>query len=91
MSSSRWCWKPTTVVPRPSGERLRAEFGTDMNTNEVLETPFLLIGTIEEMAEQVVRVANASALHISLFTTRTWRPSRRSSNASDPEAILMAT
>jgi probable F420-dependent oxidoreductase len=40
---------------RAAAGRLRAEFGTDMTTDEVLATPFLLIGTIEEMAEQVVR------------------------------------
>jgi probable F420-dependent oxidoreductase len=40
---------------RAAVERLRAELGNDMTVDEALETPFLLIGTVDEMAEQVVR------------------------------------
>jgi probable F420-dependent oxidoreductase len=40
---------------RAAAEKLRAQFGTDMTVDEVLETPFLLIGTFDEMAEQLVR------------------------------------
>jgi alkanesulfonate monooxygenase SsuD/methylene tetrahydromethanopterin reductase-like flavin-dependent oxidoreductase (luciferase family) len=34
---------------------LSAEPGTDFALDDVLETPFLLFGTVEEMAEQLVR------------------------------------
>jgi probable F420-dependent oxidoreductase len=34
---------------------LSAELGTDVPLDAVLETPFLLFGTVEEMAEQLVR------------------------------------
>jgi probable F420-dependent oxidoreductase len=47
------------VVPTPdrratAGE-LAARFGTALTVDELLDTPFLLIGTADQMAEQVVR------------------------------------
>jgi probable F420-dependent oxidoreductase len=38
-----------------TAEELSAEFGPDLTADELLETPFLLIGTVAEMAEQLVR------------------------------------
>ncbi len=40
---------------RGTAEKLRADFGSDMTVDEMLETPFLLFGTVEEMAGQVLR------------------------------------
>ncbi len=40
---------------RATAEKLRAEFGSDMTVDEMLETPFLLFGTVDEMAGQLVR------------------------------------
>jgi probable F420-dependent oxidoreductase len=38
-----------------TAKELSAELGTDSTLDAVLETPFLLFGTVEEMAEQLVR------------------------------------
>jgi hypothetical protein len=47
------------VVPTPdrraAAAELAARFGTVMTVDELLDTPFLLIGTADQMAEQVVR------------------------------------
>lgn len=40
---------------RATAERLRPELGPEMTVDEALETPFLLIGTLDEMADQVAR------------------------------------
>jgi hypothetical protein len=40
---------------RATGAQLAAQFGPTMSVEETLETPFLLIGTIDQMAEQLVR------------------------------------
>jgi probable F420-dependent oxidoreductase len=40
---------------RGTAEQLRAKFESDISVDEMLETPFLLIGTVDEMAEQLVR------------------------------------
>jgi probable F420-dependent oxidoreductase len=40
---------------RATAEELSAEFGPGLTADELLETPFLLIGTVDEMAEQLVR------------------------------------
>jgi probable F420-dependent oxidoreductase len=40
---------------RASAEQLSAEFGPDLTVDELLETPFLLIGTVAEMADQLLR------------------------------------
>ena len=45
-----------TTKRRAAAEKLRAKYGTTMTVDEMLETPFLLIGTVEEMAAQLVRV-----------------------------------
>ncbi|GLW35980.1 LLM class F420-dependent oxidoreductase [Actinoplanes regularis] len=44
-----------TTDRRAAAESLAAQFTFDMAVDEVLETPFLLIGTVDEMAEQVLR------------------------------------
>lgn len=38
-----------------TARELAAELGTDVTLDAVLETPFLLFGTVEEMADQLVR------------------------------------
>lgn len=38
---------------RAAAETVRAQFGLEMSVDEVLETPFLLIGTVAQIAEQV--------------------------------------
>jgi probable F420-dependent oxidoreductase len=40
---------------RGAAEALLEQYGRMMTVDEVLETPFVLIGTVEEMAEQLVR------------------------------------
>jgi alkanesulfonate monooxygenase SsuD/methylene tetrahydromethanopterin reductase-like flavin-dependent oxidoreductase (luciferase family) len=41
-----------------TAKELSGELGTDFTVDAVLETPFLLFGTVEEMAEQLVRNRN---------------------------------
>jgi probable F420-dependent oxidoreductase len=38
---------------RAAAETVKAQFGLEMSVDEVLETPFVLIGTADQMAEQV--------------------------------------
>jgi probable F420-dependent oxidoreductase len=40
---------------RATAEELSAEFGPDLTVDELLETPFLLIGTVAQMADQLLR------------------------------------
>ncbi|MCI0687911.1 MAG: hypothetical protein L0Y54_11835 [Sporichthyaceae bacterium] len=40
---------------RGTAEKLGAELGPEMTVDQALETPFLLIGTVDEMADQVTR------------------------------------
>ncbi len=40
---------------RAAAERLLGRFGPMMEVEEMLDTPFLLIGTIDQMAEQILR------------------------------------
>lgn len=40
---------------RAAAEELLARFGPMMSAEELLDTPFMLIGTVEEMAEQILR------------------------------------
>jgi probable F420-dependent oxidoreductase len=40
---------------RATAEELVAEFGPDLTVDELLETPFLLIGAVAEMADQLAR------------------------------------
>lgn len=40
---------------RATAEELSAELGPDLTVDELLETPFLVIGTVDEMADQLVR------------------------------------
>jgi probable F420-dependent oxidoreductase len=40
---------------RAAADQLIERFGRTMSTDELLETPFVLIGTVEQMAEQILR------------------------------------
>jgi probable F420-dependent oxidoreductase len=40
---------------RATAEEVLTEFGPDLTADELLETPFVLIGTVGEMADQLVR------------------------------------
>jgi probable F420-dependent oxidoreductase len=44
-----------TADRRAAAEAILERFGPAMTTEELLDTPFVLIGTVEEMAEQIIR------------------------------------
>ncbi|MEV5754631.1 TIGR03621 family F420-dependent LLM class oxidoreductase [Actinoallomurus sp. NPDC052308] len=54
-------WQTLVQAVRRTGDRravaeeLSARYGGAMSAEEVLDTPFLLIGTVEEMAERILR------------------------------------
>jgi hypothetical protein len=44
-----------TADRRAAAEAILERFGPAMTAEELLDTPFVLIGTVEEMAEQIIR------------------------------------
>jgi hypothetical protein len=61
---------------RASAEELSAEFRPNLTADELLDTPFPLIGTVGEMADQLVRHRDRYGSRTSLLTSRTLRCSR---------------
>ncbi|GAA2351879.1 hypothetical protein GCM10009854_32160 [Saccharopolyspora halophila] len=54
-----WATLLQMVVPaddrEAAAEDLRSRLGDSLTTEQILETPVLLIGTVEEMADQLMR------------------------------------
>lgn len=65
-----------TTEPRPAAEELAAAFGAGITADEVLASPFVLIGTHEQMAEELAqRQRRLGVSYWSVFDAWAGRPS----------------